>query len=157
PRELAAGAAYAQFLSGDVLNLGVDLHQAQDQKSYPSVGAEYWLKNFLAIRAGYRGGLSTGGFRAGMGFRLKGLSVDYAWSGMGADLGAGQQVSLAWRFGPMEATLSPGIADDLYAHHMAQGRAHMDLKMYDRAVLEFNDALRIRPEDDKAMKLLLEC
>jgi hypothetical protein len=76
---------------------------------------------------------------------------------MGQDLGSGQQISVSWRFGPSEKTLSPGIADDLYDYHMTQGQAHLALQMYDRAVLDFNEALRIRPEDDKAMKLLLQC
>lgn len=160
PMETVLGAAYSHFLSGDIVNLGLDYHQSSAESSYLSGGAEYWLNSFLAVRAGLRTGqkgAAGAGWRAGMGFRLKPVQVDYAWSPMGEDLGAGHQVSLTWRFGPVEAALSPGIADDLYTHHMAQGQAHMTLEMYDRAVLEFNDALRIRPKDDKAIKLLMEC
>jgi hypothetical protein len=159
PTEEVVGAAYSHFLSGDIVNLGADYHQTASEKPYFTAGAEYWLKTFLALRAGYRSGAanSQGSWRAGVGFRIKPIEVDYAWSPMGQDLGSGQQVSVAWRFGPPERTLSPGIADDLYDYHMVQGQAHMNLQMYDRAVLDFNDALRIRPQDDKAMKLLLQC
>jgi hypothetical protein len=159
PTEEVVGASYSHFLSGDILNLGVDFHNTAAEKPYFSLGAEYWLKTFLALRAGYRSGVADtqGSWRAGVGFRIKPIEVDYAWSPMGQDLGSGQQISVSWRFGPSEKTLSPGIADDLYDYHMTQGQAHLALQMYDRAVLDFNEALRIRPEDDKAMKLLLQC
>ncbi len=159
PTEEVVGASYSHFLSGDIVNLGIDYHQTASEKPYFSAGGEYWLKTFLALRAGYLSGAanSQGSWRLGVGFRLKPIEVDYAWSPMGQNLGSGQQVSISWRFGHPEAVLAPGIADDLYDYHMTQGQAHLTLQMYDRAVLDFNDALRIRPQDDKAMKLLLQC
>ncbi len=156
PSRLNAGLGYSHFLSGDLLTLGADWHLPFGEKSFMSAGAEYWLRGVFALRAGYRtAGEGEAGFRAGAGFLLKRIQLDYAWAGFADDLKAAHHVSLSLRFGP--ASAPPGLADDLFRYHAEQGKKYMELEMHDRAVLEFNQALKIKPRDPETLRRLLDC
>jgi hypothetical protein len=63
-------------------------------------------------------------------------------------------VAVTFRFGAVRA---PGVAADLFDDFVAKGRRHRDLGLYDRAVLDFQEALRIHPENEEITRLLLEC
>ncbi|MBK8652234.1 MAG: hypothetical protein IPN23_11085 [Elusimicrobia bacterium] len=84
--------------------MGLDFHQVTGEDLSVGAGAEYWLKVLWALRAGYRTTETAGaGLRAGMGFRLRQIQVDYAWSAGGDDLDAAHRLTLAYRFGPAPA------------------------------------------------------
>jgi len=90
PLNLRAGAL---FKASEKLNLAVELNEyLQDEKFYPSVGAEYWFRDALALRGGYKFGYDTAnlgaevGLSLGFGVKVKGLGVDYAFLPFG-DLG----------------------------------------------------------------------
>lgn len=156
PTEYALGVGHTLPLTGDLLTLGLDLRQVTGEDLAVGLGAEYWLKGLLALRGGYRTTDNAGaGLRAGMGFRLRQIQVDYAWSAGGDDLDAAHRLTLAYRFGP--PPVAPGASADIFRDLMDRGRRHMDLKLYDRAVLDFNEALRINPNDTDARQLLHEC
>ncbi|MGQ0644744.1 MAG: PorV/PorQ family protein [Elusimicrobiota bacterium] len=160
PLELSGGASYSHFLSGDILTLAADLHKTLGD-TFLGAGVEYRLKGFLALRAGYRAGRSSrigaAGLRAGGGMRFKAFQIDYAWAGMGEDLGAAHRFSLTYRFGRQDAALMPGLASDLFAHYVDRGRLLMERGMPDAALLNFHQALRIHPQDPEVLQLLLEC
>jgi len=62
-----------------------------------SLGVEYWVVNFVAMRIGFDG---ESGFREsnmGLGFKYKDYGIDYAFAMH--DLGESQRVSGSWRFG----------------------------------------------------------
>jgi hypothetical protein len=61
------------------------------------LGAEFWLYNMLALRAGYRGGWANQP-SAGAGFKLEGLSLDYAWVPFN-ELGPTHRVTASYSFG----------------------------------------------------------
>jgi hypothetical protein len=156
PTEYVLGLGYSQPFSGDLLTTGVDLHQVTGEKTSVSFGAEYWLKGLLALRVGYRSTDNTGaGLRAGAGFRLGKVTLDYAWSGLGENLGAAHRLTLGFRFG--EPTPAPGLSADVYGDFVERGKRHMDLKLYDRAILDFNEALKINPASAEVQQWLLEC
>jgi hypothetical protein len=158
PTEQVLGVSYAHFLSGDSLLFELDSHAPKGFDPYVTLGAEYWLRGVMAFRAGYRtSDLSDQGLRLGAGFRFRTVQVDYAWAGHGQDLGGAHRVSLTFRFSPQQTFMSPGLATDLFTYYMQQGQKHMDVERYDKAVLDFHQALRIKPNDDFAMHLLLQC
>lgn len=69
-----------------------------------AVGAEWWIVPSLALRGGYTTQNEvTEGFTAGLGFRLRNLSLDYAYMPF-EELGDAHRVSLAARFGPSRGT-----------------------------------------------------
>ncbi|MEI7528112.1 MAG: hypothetical protein WCK76_04150, partial [Elusimicrobiota bacterium] len=65
----------------------------QDEKIYPAVGAEYWVRPSFALRGGYKFGYDTAnlgseaGLSLGFGVKVAGLDVDYAFLPFG-DLGS---------------------------------------------------------------------
>ena len=90
PLNLRAGALYK---ASEKFNLAVEINEyLQDEKFYPSVGAEYWFRNALALRGGYKFGYDTSnlgnvvGLSLGFGIKVQGLGIDYAFLPFG-DLG----------------------------------------------------------------------
>ncbi len=64
-----------------------------------ALGAEYWIANILALRAGYRSGSGTegiSGLRSGVGLKIKGFGLDYAVAPYGK-LGLTHRVSLSFK------------------------------------------------------------
>lgn len=156
PTEYVVGVGHSVPLSGDILTFGLDIHQVTGEDFSVGAGGEYWLKGLMALRAGYRTTETDGaGLRAGMGFRLQQIQVDYAWSAGGDDLDAAHRLTLAYRFGPAPAV--PGVTSEVFQDLVERGRRHMDLKLYDRAILDFNEALQINPNDTGVQQLLQEC
>ena len=75
------------------LNLVAEVNEyLQDEKFYPAFGAEYLLREALALRGGYKFGYDTdnlgaeAGLSLGFGIKVSGLGVDYAFLPFG-DLG----------------------------------------------------------------------
>lgn len=90
PLNLRAGGLYK---ASDKFSLTAEISEyLQDEKFYPSVGAEYWFRNALALRGGYKFGYDTAnlgaevGLSLGFGVKVQGLGVDYAFLPFG-DLG----------------------------------------------------------------------
>ena len=61
-------------------------------------GAEYWWKNLLAGRLGYKTGHDTETYSAGLGIRWRNYTLDYAFVPHRYDLGTAHRVSLDLRF-----------------------------------------------------------
>jgi len=87
---LRAGMLYK---AGENLNVAGEVSEyLQDEKFYPALGAEYWVRKAFALRAGYKFGYdtenlgSTVGLSVGFGIKSAGLGVDYAYVPFG-DLG----------------------------------------------------------------------
>lgn len=114
PASFDVAASYVNHLSaGHLLLLGLegDLTLNDSTASTAGIGAEYWYKGTVALRAGYRlagyGNLQgLAGLSAGVGVKLEEAELDYALTTLG-DLGYGSQISLSYRFGPFEAPILP--------------------------------------------------
>lgn len=83
PVDIRAGMLYRP---SPELNLVAEVNEyLQDEKFYPSFGAEYWLREALALRGGYKFGYDTDnlgaevGLSLGFGLKVAGLGVDYAY------------------------------------------------------------------------------
>ena len=90
PLNIRAGALYK---ASEKLNIALEINEyLQDEKFYPSAGVEYWFRNALALRGGYKFGYDTAnlgaevGLSLGFGVKVQGLGVDYAFLPFG-DLG----------------------------------------------------------------------
>lgn len=80
------------------LTLAVDIAKPQDNEIYYGLGAEWWLRNALALRIGYKTNQDIGkGITAGIGLKIGKTSIDYAYVPYG-DLGVTQRISLAIKF-----------------------------------------------------------
>lgn len=87
PFNLKLGIAY--FLFDKSVALATDINASIDAKPSIHTGLEYWIKNLLALRAGYKYGVERSlgklfPFCAGLGFRVKSIRLDYAFAPHGA-------------------------------------------------------------------------
>lgn len=101
PLNIKVGAAYKPIAG---LIIATDINEyIVDQLLYASVGAEYWIKEFVALRAGYKFGYdtaslgSTVGLSGGFGVRLGKMGLDYAFAPFG-DLGDTHRVTYLIKF-----------------------------------------------------------
>ncbi|HOW26877.1 MAG TPA: PorV/PorQ family protein [Elusimicrobiota bacterium] len=157
PLDVAAGLAYSQWVSGDLISAEADWHSPVGEDPYGTVGVEYWCRDLLALRGGFRMDQDSGpGVRAGLGVRLGAVQLDYAWAGYGDDLGPTHRISMTVLFGHRVRGASRSFADEL-RRTMDRGRSHMLSGFYDKAVLDFHRALQIDPENNEALTLLMEC
>lgn len=67
---------------------------------------EYWVIQRVAFRLGYRLGADTGNMTLGLGARLKGFELDYAFIPLG-DLGLTHRTSLVIELAPFLSALAP--------------------------------------------------
>ncbi|HBE88961.1 MAG TPA: hypothetical protein DDW67_07470 [Elusimicrobia bacterium] len=102
PFTARAGAGY-MLLDNVLLSFDVS-RQVNEKKTIFSVGSEYAIFNSLFMRAGYladtvSGGslADAGGLKAGFGFKLRGLNLDYAVTPFG-DIGRAHRISLGAGF-----------------------------------------------------------
>jgi len=101
PVNIKAGGAYKPI---DSLTIAADLNEyIIDEILYASIGAEYWIKEIVALRGGYKYGYDTDslgssvGLSGGVGFRYSGLGLDYAFAPFG-ELGDTHRVSFIVQF-----------------------------------------------------------
>jgi len=79
------------------LTLALDIAGPQDNEVYYCLGAEWSLRNRLALRAGYKTNQDVGeGWSAGLGFKFSRRGLDYAYVPYG-DLGITHRISLRIR------------------------------------------------------------
>ena len=77
------------------VTLALDIAKPQDNEVYYCLGAEWWLRDALALRAGYKTNQDQGeGWSAGLGFKFGRNDLDYAYVPYG-DLGITHRIS--WR------------------------------------------------------------
>ncbi|MBU0567018.1 hypothetical protein KJ693_01530 [bacterium] len=102
PFNIRAGLAYKEIENTTFV---LDVHLPRDSKMSYHLGGEYWIRNILALRAGYNSYLlenSLGNFglkwlTVGFGVNLKVIQLDAAYLSYG-DLGNTYRVSLLSRF-----------------------------------------------------------
>ncbi|MFA5780180.1 MAG: hypothetical protein WC947_08575, partial [Elusimicrobiota bacterium] len=131
-----------------------DVNMPNDAGMYFSGGGEYWIRDILALRAGYvtKGSRDTdSGIRFGVGIKGLGMSFDYAYSGFG-DLGNSHRFGLTVNFEtPTIFATSPQIdINKIYQRALElfnQGR-------YVESTLEFNKVLKLDPTNKDALEYM---
>lgn len=100
PLTATLGTAWRSYPGGSAsLILSLDQTIARDEGYYAALGAEYLAFQILAFRAGYRTGQDIGsGIRAGVGFMLSFVNIDYSMSPFG-ELGSMHKLGISMRLG----------------------------------------------------------
>lgn len=92
--KLGLGYEPERRLWGGKGTAGLDLVKAVDNNLKVQIGGEYWFRERLAIRAGYKFRSDTESLTTGAGFRLSRIFIDYAF--VPNLLGATHRVSLGY-------------------------------------------------------------
>ena len=102
PMNVKVGGAYKSIDKS--LTIAMDVNKPVDNKAKVNLGMEYWLRESVAVRGGYKyqvggndaiGGLT--GLTAGAGLKVSQMNIDYAFMPFG-DLGSAHRVSLLVKF-----------------------------------------------------------
>jgi len=102
PMNVKVGGAYKSI--DKALTIAMDVNKPVDNKAKVNLGMEYWFKESVAVRGGYKyqmggndsiGGLT--GLTAGAGLKVSQMQIDYAFMPFG-DLGSAHRVSLLVKF-----------------------------------------------------------
>ena len=155
PRAYRAGMSFTGESLSDYYTLALDGIKPVDGRFYAGFGGEYWLRKLLALRAGYQTQQDIGqGIRAGVGFKIHGIQLDYAWASFG-DLGNTSRISLTLRFSHLknEEVRFSSLAEE----HYAKGLKLYKEGAYGRAIVEFNKTLERMPNHEDAKEMIKAC
>ncbi|MCG3205422.1 MAG: hypothetical protein KCHDKBKB_02143 [Elusimicrobia bacterium] len=157
PQTTRFGLAYTHFLWGDALTLASDYEIAKSGENRMMGGAEFWVKNMLALRAGYVQGQDIGDeVRFGAGFRFQTLQIDYALARFGEALGDTHRFTLTFRFGEGAVKATTGLKPDLVGFYLSQAQDDLAAGSYHEAVINANNVLEVDPHNPQALQILFE-
>lgn len=147
PRNYKLGISYERDILQQPLTLAFDVNIPNDNDTFYCMGTEYWIKDVLALRGGYRTGVDVGsGIRCGLGFKTNLCEIDYAFTSLG-ELGDTHRVSMTARFG---SGIQMSRKTILYERGM---RCYEEGKFID-AIHEFNHLLQLEPQNKDAVEML---
>lgn len=99
PSVMTAAVAYDGLLYENRLIVALDFNAPSDYDRYFNAGIEYTVSEMIALRCGYQSKDDlAGGFRAGIGMRVRNASLDYGYVPRG-DFGSSHRMSFGFRFG----------------------------------------------------------
>lgn len=166
PLSSTLGASWTSHPGGaHTLTLALDQTISNDEKYTVNAGAEYFMFQILSFRAGFKSGQAMGsGIRAGVGFRLSFMDLDYSMSPFG-ELGAMHKLGVSMRFGASKARqpLAGGTArvekaklmapkekieqlGDFANDYMELAKKNLRARGYVEAVDNLNKAFNLSPE-----------
>lgn len=93
PASFKIGAAY-QIINNSLL-AAVDVVQIQDYDMHVNLGAEYVIKNVLALRGGYQIGWDEKDLSAGFGVQFSRYKMEYAYTPFSSNLGNSQRIAIS--------------------------------------------------------------
>lgn len=166
PAAVSLGGSWHSHPGGSgSLILSLDNVMQAGEGYYAALGAEYTAFQLLSMRAGYRTGQDIGsGIRAGVGFHLSFVDLDYSMSPFG-DLGSMHKFGLSMKFGAAKAA-QPLAGEtsraakakliapkqkierlDLYAKDfLALAQKDIDARRYVSAMENLKKAFNLEPE-----------
>lgn len=152
PMTASAGMAYRAYPRNDSLTASFDWVYRRSEDPYAALGLEYTAFRVLALRVGYKVGQDIGiGLRAGVGFKLKAIEVDYAYAGFG-ELGSMHRIGFTARLGgPVELTAPE---ESLLKERIEKGKRLMKEGRNYEAVLEFDEVLQQDAGNREALDLM---
>ncbi|MFH1714797.1 MAG: PorV/PorQ family protein [Elusimicrobiota bacterium] len=147
PRTIKLGTGYTKDFFGQKFTAALDANMPNDNDMYFGGGVEYWIKDMIAVRTGYRTGIDIGsGLRAGLGIKASAFQLDYAFADYG-DLGDTHRIGLSMRFGQ-------GVKQDRVDVMYNRGEVYYNEARYSEAIIEFNKLLEIAPTHKKTLEML---
>lgn len=157
PQTTRFGVAYTHFLWGDALTLASDYEMAKSGVNRIMGGTEFWVKNMLALRAGYVQGQGVGDeIRFGAGFRFQTLQLDYALARFGEALGDTHRFTLTFRLGEGAVKAKTGLKSDLVSFYLSESQEQLAAGSYHEAIINANNVLEVDPHNPQALQILFE-
>ena len=149
PLSYGVGIGVKRELLGEELNLGVDMNIPNDNSMYVGAGLEYWIKDIIAVRAGYNSkNDASNGLSLGIGIKADVFSMNYAFVDYG-------ELGYTHRMG-MDIRLGRNIKEVLIRKAFERGVSYMRKKKYAEAILEFNKVLKYDSSNIGALELIKE-
>jgi hypothetical protein len=149
PLSYGVGVGVKRELLGEELNLGVDMNIPNDNSMYVGAGLEYWIKDIIAVRAGYNNKEDTSnGLSLGIGIKADIFNMNYAFVDYG-ELGYTHRMGMDIKFGRH-------IKEVLIRKAFERGVSYMRKKKYAEAILEFNKVLKYDSSNIGALELIKE-
>ena len=163
PVSFRLGASALRSISKDRILVAFDMHKSRYSDTHFHIGAEYLVRELLAIRIGLENKIPT----FGLGFDLRYFVFDYAYRS--TELDGNHLFSLTYRFGrsrserlearqaqrdleiqrEIEEKVS-GFEDQFVTTAILRGDEHMAAGEYGEAVEEFNRVLLFSPDHEEA-------
>lgn len=150
PLTLRLGAAYGFTALDRPFTAALDLAKTRAEKIVLGVGAESYISKRFLVRAGFNTRNNAGfGLSAGMGWKAKNFSFDYAFVPFG-DLGDAHRLSVGLEWGGADrpttkrARVLGGIADE----HMDQALTFIDQRKFEKAAKQLRVVGNLLPEKD---------
>lgn len=163
PVSFRLGASALRSISKDRILVAFDLHKSRYSDTHFHIGAEYLVRELLAVRIGLENDIPT----FGLGFDLRYFVFDYAYRS--TELDGNHLFSLTYRFGRsrserLEARKSQrdleiqreiekkvsGFENEFVTTALLRGDEHMAAGEFDEAVEEFNRVLLFSPDHKEA-------
>ncbi len=142
PLTMRLGVAYLKTIYGEPLTISLDGIMPNDNDFYIGMGAEYWIRDLIGLRLGYRTGEDLGsGLRMGIGLNASVLSVDYAFVPYG-ELGNTHRINLNFKFMPLKG---PQYVDESIRKHLRLGERYYESGDLVAAYKEFRNVSDIDP------------
>ncbi len=163
PVSFRLGASALRSISNDRLLIAFDMHKSRYSDTHFHLGAEYLVRDLLAVRVGLENETPT----LGLGFDLRYFVFDYAYRS--TDLDGHHLFSLTYRFGrsrierleerqarraleiqrEIDEKVS-GFEDQFVTTALMRGDEHMADGAYAEALEEYNRVLLFSPDHEEA-------
>jgi len=147
PLNLKFGVGLIKEVLGDPLTIAIDGNLPNDNDFYVSLGIEYWVRDLIVLRVGYKSGQDLGnGLSFGGGIKVNIFQLDYALVHFG-ELGYTHRIGIVTRFGKEAKAM-------LIERAFKRGMEYYNGGKYPEAILEFNKILGLDPENEKALEMM---
>ena len=147
PLNLKFGVGIKKEVLGDPLTIAIDGNLPNDNDFYVSLGIEYWVRDLIGLRVGYKSGQELGdGLSFGGGIKVNIFQLDYALVHCG-ELGYTHRIGIVTRFGKEANAI-------LTERAFKKGMEYYNGGKYPEAILEFNKVLGLNPEDERALEMM---
>jgi outer membrane protein OmpA-like peptidoglycan-associated protein len=147
PMNFKFGVGLRKELFGDPLTIAIDGNLPNDNDFYGSVGIEYWVRNLIGLRFGYKSGQDLGnGLSFGGGIKVNVFQLDYALVHFG-ELGYTHRIGIVTRFGKEAKAI-------LIERAFKRGMNYFNEGRYPEAILEFNKVLELNPGNREAIEMM---
>ncbi len=147
PLNFKFGVGIRKEVLGDPLTIGIDGNLPNDNDFYGSLGIEYWVRDLIALRVGYKSGQDLGnGISFGGGIKVNVFQIDYALVHFG-ELGYTHRIGIVTRFGKEAKAI-------LIKRAFERGMEYYNRGKYPEAILEFNKILGLDPENERALEMM---
>jgi len=147
PLNLKFGVGIRKEVLGDPLTVAIDGNIPNDNGFYGSLGIEYWVRDLIGLRLGYKSGQDLGnGLSFGGGIKVNILELDYALVHCG-ELGYTHRIGIVARFGKEARAI-------LIERAFERGMEYYNGGKYPEAILEFNKVLELNPENERALEMM---